>query len=169
MLPDHSEKPFQVSQISPDGATLKTDANVPVGVKIVAYIDKIGRMEGNVIAHFDGGIAIEFILTGNRRERIEQKLKWLSENNGEEQRRHARYKPAESSSHITMPDGRVYKCEVMDISLSGAAVATDIMPHLGTYVLLGKMRGRVVRYIDKGIAIEFVRPLNQQSLAEQIK
>ena len=171
MLPDHSEHPFQISQISPDGATILTQVSVPVGIRIVAYIDEIGRVEANVIAEFDGGIALEFINNKSRRSRLESKLKWLAENDKEtaNQRRHDRFEPKDSKSHITMPDGRIYKCEVIDISLSGAAVKTDIMPNLGTYVLLGKMRGRVVRYVEDGLAIEFVRPLSQSTLSDHIR
>ena len=170
MLPDQSEHPFQISQISPDGATILTRATAPTGIKIVAYIDEIGRVEANVIAQFDGGIALEFITNDARRSRLEEKLKWLSENDKDaaNQRRHARFEPKDNNSHITMPDGRMYQTEVIDISLSGAAIKTDIMPRLGTYVLLGKMRGRVVRYIDNGIAIEFVRPMSDSTLTAQI-
>ena len=60
-----------------------------------------------------------------------------------------------------MPDGREYNCEVVDISLSGAGIKVDVMPSLGTYIMLGKMRGRVVRYLENGVAIEFVKPLEQ--------
>jgi hypothetical protein len=30
--------------------------------------------------------------------------------------------------------------------------------------MLGKMRGRIVRYVDSGIAIEFLRPLDTPQL-----
>jgi len=171
MLPDQTEHPFQISQISPDGATILTQVTAPAGVKIVAYIDEIGRVEANVIAEFDGGIALEFINNDSRRSRLETKLKWLSENDKESanQRRHDRFEPKDSKSHITMPDGRIYSCEVIDISLSGAAVKTEIMPNLGTYVLLGKMRGRIVRHVEDGLAIEFIRPLNQSTLSDHIR
>lgn len=171
MLPDQTEHPFQISQISTDGATILTAVTAPKGIKIVAYIDEIGRVEANVIAEFNGGIALEFIANEARRERLAAKLKWLSENDKEaaNQRRHERFEPKDNNSHITMPDGRKYKVEVIDISLSGAAVRTDIMPNLGTYVLLGKMRGRVVRYIEEGIAIEFVNPISNASLSDHIK
>jgi len=170
MLPDQSEHPFQISQISTDGATILTQAEVPNGVTIVAYIDEIGRVEAKVIAKFDGGIALEFIANETRRTRFEQKLKWISENDKDSanQRRHERFEPKENDSHITMPDGRMYKAEVIDISVGGAAIKIDIMPNLGTYVMLGKMRGRVVRYIEDGIAIEFVRPLSPQTMKSKI-
>jgi hypothetical protein len=47
---------------------------------------------------------------------------------------------------------------VLDVSISGAAVSIDVIPALQTPVLLGKMRGRVVRYLASGIGIEFAPP-----------
>ena len=90
-------------------------------------------------------------------------------NQGADNRRHARYEPKDSTSHITLPDGRVYACEVIDISVSGAGVKVGVMPSLGTFVMLGKMRGRIVRYLDTGVAIEFVRPLDTVQLSEHVK
>jgi hypothetical protein len=49
---------------------------------------------------------------------------------------------------------------VVDVSLSGAALKAGVIPALGTYVLLGRMRGRVVRYLESGVAIEFTRQLD---------
>jgi len=170
MLPDHSEYPFQISQISPDGATILTDAKAPEGDRIVAYIDEIGRVEANVMAVFDGGIGLEFIVNPSRRARLEQKLQWLSDNDKDasNKRRYDRFEPKETKTHITMPDGRMYQTEVIDISVGGAAIKTDIMPNLGTCVLLGKMRGRVVRYIEDGIAIEFLKLLTNDTLHKHI-
>ena len=42
-----------------------------------------------------------------------------------------------------------------DGSLSGAAVEIDVKPALGVQVILGTMRGQVVRHFDDGIAVEF--------------
>ena len=57
---------------------------------------------------------------------------------------------------------------VMSEPLSGAAVKVDVVPSLGTHIVLGKMRGRVVRYHPTGIAIEFLRPLDQAQLIAQV-
>ena len=68
-------------------------------------------------------------------------------------------------THITLPDGRAYACEVLDISLSGAALRIAVLPCLGTCVSLGKMRGRVVRFHECGIAIEFLKLLERTTFA----
>ena len=81
-----------------------------------------------------------------------------------EQRRHDRFRPKETASQITLADGREYKCEVLDISISGAAIKCHVLPSIGTYVNLGKMKGRVVRYTSDGFAIEFIRKMDPSNL-----
>ena len=172
MLPDQSEHPCQVNGITLDGAVFVTSEVPPPGLPIVAYLEEVGRVEAMTADPVDGGLRVTFALTGARRERFESRLRWLNEKQGgvsEEDRRHARFEPAQKSSQITMPDGREYACEVMDISLSGAGIKVDVMPSLGTYILLGKMRGRVVRYLENGVAIEFVKLLDRSQLTEHAR
>lgn len=172
MLPNMSEHACQVSDISLDGATFLTAIPVPPGLAIVAYLEEVGRVEATSARAIEGGFEVTFNLTGARRDRFETRLKWLAQKEGGqsiEDRRHARYEPREKQSQITMPDGREYACEVMDISLSGAAVKVEVMPSLGTHILLGKMRGRVVRYLENGIAIEFVKLLERGQLTETVR
>ena len=169
MLPDMSEHPCQVQGISIDGANFLTSHVPPPGLSIVAYLEEVGRIEATSAERIDGGFKVTFALTGARRDRFETRLKWLvKKESGQtaEDRRHTRYEPREKQSQITMPDGREYNCEVMDISLSGAAIKVEVMPSLGTYILLGKMRGRVVRYLENGIAIEFVKLLERGQVAD---
>ena len=110
----------------------------------------------------NGGFNVTFKFNKAREQKFSERLAWLQSKDqidSIEQREHQRVEPDSSTSHITLPDGRVYPCEVIDISLSGAAVSTEVMPALGTFVMLGKMRGRVVRYIESGVAIEFSKQL----------
>ena len=155
-----------------DGATFITTTVVHSGLAIVAYLEEVGRIEATSSLPVPGGFQITFNLTGARRDRFETRLKWLvQKESGQsiEDRRHTRFEPKDKQSQITMPDGREYACEVVDISLSGAAVKVEVMPSLGTYILLGKMRGRVVRYLDSGIAIEFIKLLDRNQLTDTVK
>ncbi|MFZ5675958.1 MAG: PilZ domain-containing protein [Pseudomonadota bacterium] len=172
MLPDMTEYPCQVSELTVDGAIFSTAAAPEAATQIVAYIDEIGRVEGQSADAVPGGFRIIFSHKGQRRERFANRLAGRADKNttaGTDLRRHARYAPEDGQSYITLPDGRIYPCEILDISLSGAAVKVDVMPSLGTYLMLGKMRGRIVRYIDQGIAIEFLKPLNTAQLAGQVR
>jgi PilZ domain len=172
MLPDMSEHACQVSQLTPDGAVFITTTVPEADSQIVAYLDEIGRVEGVSGEVTPGGFRIVFSHTGQRKGRFASRLSGRAAKNttvGTDLRRHARHTPDDSQSCITLRDGRVYPCKVIDISLSGAAVRVDVMPSLGTYLMLGKMRGRIVRYVDSGIAIEFLRPLDSSQLSDQLR
>ena len=161
MLPDMSEHACQVVDVTNEGASFLTSNVPPVGQALVAYLEEIGRIEAVSAAAIEGGFRVNFTLQGQRLERLQQRIKFLKEREpgSQESRRHARYEPSEKVSQIALPDGRVYNCEVIDISVSGAAIKTEVVPSVGTYLMLGKMRGRVVRYLDTGVAIEFVKQL----------
>jgi hypothetical protein len=161
MLPDMTEHACQVTDVTYDGAKFVSDLRPLVGISIVAYLEDIGRVEAISGEHSDRGFEIKFTATGARLERLKAKIDFLNkkQSGGEESRRHTRFEPIEKTSQITLPDGRVYQCEVLDISLSGAAIKTDVMPALGTYLMLGRMKGRVVRYIEQGVGIQFQKQI----------
>ncbi len=167
MLPDMSEHPCQVVDLTSTGATFLTQFVPSKGLAIVAYLEEVGRVEAISSGPVTGGFSVVFSLTGSRLDRLQQRIEWLQKRQvGEEPdgRRHARYEPSEKTSQISLPDGRIYNCEVIDISLSGAAIKTEVMPSVGTFLMLGKMRGRVVRYLDQGVAIEFVKQLDRSNI-----
>ena len=168
MLPDMSEHACQVVDVTSQGATFLTD-NVPEsGQAIVAYLEDIGRVEAVSTMPVQGGFRVDFTLQGARLERLQQRIEWLKNRDPsvDDGRRHARFEPTEKQSQISLPDGRVYNCEVVDISVSGAAIKTEVVPSVGTYLMLGKMRGRVVRYIELGVAIEFVKQLDRGQMPQ---
>ncbi len=166
MLPDMSEHACQVVDVTPEGATFLTDNNPDSGQAIVAYLEDIGRIEAVTTVPVQGGFRVDYTLRGARLERLQQRIEWLKTRDPatDDGRRHARFEPTEKQSQIALPDGRVYNCEVIDISVSGAAIKLEVVPSVGTYLMLGKMRGRVVRYIELGVAIEFVKPIDRAQM-----
>ena len=167
MRPDQQEYPCQVGKLDTSKIEVVARHEVEFGEHIVAYLDQIGRIEGIVSARNEAGFTISLSLSGSRLERFEKRLEWLNnrdEGDEEDQRRHARYQPSESASQLILPDGRNYPCEILDISVSGASVKVDVIPSIGTYVMLGKMRGRITRLHAEGIGIEFLKMLDTQGL-----
>jgi hypothetical protein len=67
-----------------------------------------------------------------------------------------------------MPNGLNVSCRIVDVSESGAGVATDQRPPVGALVTLGKVQGRVVRYLEDGFAVEFTRLQHPDSLEENV-
>jgi hypothetical protein len=159
MLPDMSEHACQVLDLTLEGATFITSDVPPPGLAIVAYLEDLGRVEVVSEGSVPGGFKVRYAASGMRLERLQQRIAYLMEraDGAPDHRRHPRYEPKDKHSAITLPDGRSYNCEVMDISVSGAAVKTDVMPAQGTYLMVGKMKGRVVRYLENGFAIEFIK------------
>ena len=142
-----------------------------VGERVVAYIDHVGRVEGTIARHLDGGFAMAISASRRKRERLADALTWLANRhvlNLPEDRRHERIVPSTQAASIKMEDGRTYDVRIIDLSLSGAAIEIDVRPAIGTLVWLGSMRGRVVRHFDEGIAIEFAILQTHDSLKEYI-
>jgi hypothetical protein len=160
MLEDRREFPCQTLNMSPGGVAITAPVMARVGERVVAYLDHIGRIEGVVVRQFERGFAMSIWATLRRRDKLADQLTWLANRQIlglPEDRRHDRATPRDTLSTVTFPNGSEVNCRVIDVSLSGAAVASDLRPALGTTVMLGKTQGVVVRHIDQGFAIEFNR------------
>lgn len=158
MRANRQEFPCKLQDISVGGAALMAPVDVELEEKIVAYFDQIGGLEGNVVRLFDGGFALRFIATAHRREKLAAQLTWLINRDkvsGIEERRHERIVPRNSTASMKLPDGLVVACQVLDVSISGASIATEMRPQIGTDVLIGKLRARVVRHHDGGVGVQF--------------
>lgn len=169
MLSDRREYPCQVTDMSPGGAALVTPVAGELDERVVVYVDHVGRLEGKISRIYEGGFAIDIVASERKREKLADQLTWLA-NRKEfgtlEDRRHDRLIPERPQSHITLPDGRSYNCVVIDMSLSGAAVAMEVRPALGTNVVLGKMRAKIIRHLENGVAVEFLDTQDTVALAD---
>lgn len=171
MLEDRREYPCQVTNMSPGGAAIIAPVAGKVGERVIAYLDHIGRIEGRISRHIDGGFAVEINATPRKRDKLANVLTWLANRdalNLPEDRRHERFIPKNPITRIVLPDNRSYDCRIIDVSLSGAALKTEVRPALGMEISLGKMRARVVRHMEDGIAVEFASIQNQQLLERHI-
>jgi hypothetical protein len=168
MREDKQEYPCQVINMSAGGMAVLAPVVCQDGERIVAYLDNLGRIEGVVVRSFEGGFAMRILASLHKRERIANLLTWLTNQKAlglGEERKHERVVPRINASKLILPNGDVHNCRVIDVSLSGASVACAIKPEIGTVVILGRMRGRVVRHHDQGIALQFVELQDPDSLA----
>ncbi|MGI9481194.1 MAG: PilZ domain-containing protein [Hyphomicrobiales bacterium] len=171
MNPDHEEFMCSLEAIELPDIRLVSDGDFEEGARIVVYLEALGRLEGDIKEKTDSGFVLNVDLSKPRLVKINDKLRALQsrdDDDGDEIRRHNRFEPANQTSHLTLSDGRTYPCEVVDISISGAAINVEVIPSIGTYVMLGKMRGRVTRILNEGIAIEFVRMLDKDALDQNL-
>jgi len=168
MREDKQEYPCHVINMSAGGMAMLSPVGCDLDERIVAYLDNLGRLEGIVARVFEGGLGVQILASAAKRERIANLLTWLVNQKrlglGDE-RKHERIVPRNNASKLILPSSAVYDCRVIDVSLSGASVACTLKPTLGTVVILGRMRGRVVRHHEQGIALQFVELQDPDSLS----
>jgi hypothetical protein len=109
--------------------------------------------------------------TPRKRDKLASQLTWLANRHVlglPEDRRHGRVVPKDPTSTLMLANGESITCRVIDMSLSGAAVMTDLRPQIGSLVTLGKTQGRVIRHIEQGFAVEFTRLQHPDFLEESV-
>lgn len=158
MLPNKQEYRCHTMDLSVSGIAIHGLEKGQLGDNVIVYLDEIGRVEGTIVRHIDRGFAIRFTPSPAKRERLLEKLTWLMNRDlieGDETRRFSRQRPPASDTKFFLPDGRSYPCKIIDMSISGASIEINIIPDVGAEITLGKMKARVIRHHDTGIAVEF--------------
>ena len=155
---DSRECHCKVVDLSPGGASIECDLVLEMNMPVVLYVDGFGRIEGTVTRHNPGDVGIRFNCTAMKRERIAEQLTLFMNKelvDDTDLRRHDRT-PTKGIARFTRADGQFVACEVMDLSVSGVSLKTDVRPPIGEFVLIGQMAGRVARHHENGIGIEFI-------------
>jgi c-di-GMP-binding flagellar brake protein YcgR len=172
MLPNRMEYPCQTTDISPGGLHMVAPAKPAVGDRVIVYLEHLGRIEGAAVRITPQGFAMTITATSRKREKFTAQLTWLA-NRDElglpEDRRHERIVPRNPRCIVTLEDGAEHVVRLIDISLSGAAFATDHRFEMGTPVRLGTTPATVVRSFDGGYAAEFRMPLSADLLDENLE
>jgi len=171
MLSDRREFPCQVTDMSPGGMALIAPVVGHPGERVIAYVDHVGRLEGVIARQFQNGFAMTIGATTRKRDKLAAQLTWLANRHIlglPEDRRHGRIAPKNPMARLILPNGVNIAVRVIDISQSGAAVATDQRPELGAPITIGKTAGRVVRHLEEGFAIEFVRLQHPDFVEENV-
>lgn len=171
MLPDRREFPCQVINMSPGGMALIAPMSGAPGERIIAYVDHLGRLEGQIARVFENGFAMTISATARKRDKLAAQLTWLANRHIlslPEDRRHGRIVPRNPVGRLILPNGVNLTCRIIDVSQSGAGIASRERPPIGTLVTLGKVQGRVVRHLEDGFAIEFTRLQHSDFLEDNI-
>jgi len=171
MLADRREFPCQVINMSPGGMALIAPVAGAPGERVIAYVDHVGRLEGVIARHFENGFAMTIAATPRKRDKLAAQLTWLANRHIlglPEDRRHGRIVPRNPIGRLIMPNGVNLTCRIIDVSQSGAGIATDQRPAIGSIVTLGKVQGRVVRHLEDGFAIEFTRLQHPDFLEDNV-
>jgi hypothetical protein len=143
-----------------------------VGDRITSYFSEFGEFDGNISDTRRGRILLELEMTPEKREWMADKLTWLEKKQKDptvqEERKNARLIPQTSNTTLTLADGRVHTCIVIDVSATGVAVSSDLQPTLGMPLAIGSCVGRVVRVFPSGFAVRFVESKDVDELRRLI-
>ena len=171
MLPDRREFPCQVVNMSPGGLAMLAPGIGNVGDRVIAYLDHIGRVEGKITRIIDNGFAMSVGATPRKRDKLAAQLTWLANRdilNLPEDRRHDRIIPRNPIAILTLEDGQRMTCRMIDLSMSGAAIAAEHRPPLKSLVSLGRVQARVVINLEDGVALEFIHEQIAETLEDNV-
>lgn len=131
-----------------------------VGDRITSYFSEFGEFDGNISATKRGSILLELEMTPEKREWMADKLTWLEKKQKDptiqDARKDTRLVPQIAHTTLTMADGSVHTCFVIDVSATGVAVCSELQPQLGMPLAIGSCVGRVIRVFPMGFAVRFV-------------
>jgi hypothetical protein len=149
-----------VEDISPGDAYVLCELREEPKGRAVIYLDALGRFEGPIVRARSGGFVMTFSCSLQKREKLAEQLTLemnrhlLSE---ADLRRYDRVEAANGSfTHYTRSTGEQIRCEVLDLSLTGVSVRTELKPPVGEHILIGHRAGRVARHHGDGIGVEFL-------------
>lgn len=171
MLADRKEYPCQTQDISPGGVLLIAPVRGQIGERVVVYLEHLGRIEGEIKRHVPQGFAMCISAAARKRDKLASQLTWLANRQAlglPEDRRHERITPRALTAVLKLESGREMAARIIDVSLSGVALAVEIRPPIGASVTVGSTNGKVVRHFQGGVAVEFRLALSPDRFDETI-
>jgi len=131
-----------------------------IGDRLTSYFCDFGKFDGLISHAKASSFLLELEMTQSMRESLANKLTWLEKKQKQpsipELRKDSRIVPASPQSTVTLADGTIHGCFVIDISASGVAVSSQVRPHIGTPLAIGAYIGRVIRLFPAGFAVKFI-------------
>jgi hypothetical protein len=148
----------RTQSISPFAAALTAPVIGGVGQGLTARLDGLGIMRGWIERHIEDGFVFTLVASDDQRTKLAKRLASLRRRSVvdvQDKRGFERYKPIDPRSVITLADGTVMRCFVIDLSRSGAALSADFAPEIGSHLVVGKLACMVVRPLDVGFVVKF--------------
>jgi hypothetical protein len=158
----------RTTRISPFRMMVDVPVLGKVGDPITSYFHDFGKLEGFISDTAAGTFLLELEMTRSMREKLASKLTWLEKKQKDPRvidvRKNARIIPASPHSTLTLADGTIHGCFIIDMSVAGAAVSAQVQPPIGMPLAVGACIGRVVRLLPNGFAVKFVEAQNRLDL-----
>jgi hypothetical protein len=157
--------------ISPQEMTLFVPETGAVGDRVITSCNEFGVLNGSIWRVLDRGFVVRIAATESERRKLAARIEIYEKIKNydiPDRRAHKRIIPADPSSTLFFSDGTRMDCFVIDISTSGVAVSANAQPAIGTPLAVGTLVGRVVRHLDDGFAVQFVKVENSETLEQKL-
>jgi hypothetical protein len=158
----------RTTRVSPFRMIVDVPVVGKIGDTLTSYFQDFGNLEGEISDVMTGGFLLELKMTQAMRAKLADKLVWLEKKHKSaeiiDSRKDARFVPKSPHSRVTLADGSVYACLIIDVSLSGIAVSSETQPLIGTPLAIGACVGRVIRHLPNGFAVKFVKKQDRDEL-----
>ena len=145
-------------EIAPDTMSLIVPVQGRIGEEITTEFEEFGTLLGKISKKIRDGFSVDIAASDEERRALTTKIVWQQKFRArkvDDQRKHPRIVPKKPMSLLIMIDGTCHNCVVVDVSASGVAVSTEMIPDIGTPLAVGKVVGRVARHLPAGFAVEF--------------
>lgn len=152
----HREFQCRVLKMSSGAIKIAGPVTGSVGEWVALHLDTFGQFEGPVISVRERELVMRIVTTNDDRNKIARKIEWVENKKNQERREHARIVPKDPHSTVYLSNGGVTPCQILNYSVSDAAVSAEIVPELGTMLMVGKIVGQVTRQFPEGFAIQFL-------------
>jgi hypothetical protein len=129
------------------------------GELVSCHFDEFGLIRGRVTRKLPSGFVTDIIMSDAERDKLGAKIEWQKKRvhaQVPDKREHKRFQPRDPRSVIVTADGTRIPCFIIDVSQSGVAVSAHFWPEVGTPIAVGRLVGRVVRYLEVGFAMQFI-------------
>ena len=162
----------RTTRVSPFRMIVDVPVVGKIGDRLTSYFEEFGKFEGCITDTMNGSFLYELEMTRAMREKLADKLTWIEKKQKDpsllEARDNPRFVPSAPHAVLTLADGSLRGCFIIDVSLSGAAVSSEVQPPVGMPLAIGACIGRVIRHLPNGFAIKFVESYRQSDLLRLI-
>lgn len=162
----------RVVKLAPHELVVAAPVKGGLGERVIITLLEFGRVEGTILKTHALGFVMSVNMTDQERDQFCARIDWYEKHKNHDlpdNRRSKRIVPPNPHSIVLLADGTVVGAFVIDVSVSGAAISADVEVDIGEAVAIGKIVGRVVRYLRDGFAIEFAEPQDPRTLENALR
>jgi hypothetical protein len=162
----------RTTRVSPFRMIVDVPVVGKVGDRLTSYFGEFGEFECSISDTMNGSFLLELEMPRQRRVWMAEKLAWLEKKQKDggipEERKDTRLVPQTSHSTLTLADGSLHPCFIIDVSTSGVSVSATYEPPMGMPLAVGSCVGRVVRQFPGGFAVKFVEKQDRNDVMRLI-